>query len=193
MELTTILNLTEGDQGELARILGCTDAELPETLAPYASAAVEELVTMFLGQKVFSRGSDIREYRLYLLIKHAFSSRIPNEQDVCKLFQTTSSGSRSLIRAVMSKYQYLLKDAIEDTLKDCLNAVEVAEGSESVTIAVHNLNLVDELNRELGEIDSSLPPVRKKRGSVSTYEMKPSSYNKLCERFGLESKLADDE
>ena len=193
MELKATLILFNKDYMELARILGCAEDELAETLAPYASAAVEELVTMFLGQKVFSRGSDILEYRLYLLIKHAFSPRIPNEQDVCKLFQSTSSGSRSLIRAVMSKYQYLLKDTINDTLKECLNAVEIVEDGESVTIAIHNLNLVDELNRELGEIDSSLPPVQKKRGSVSTYEIKPSSYNKLCERFGVESKLKNDE
>ena len=193
MELKATLTLSKDDQKELERILGCAEDKLAETLTPYASAAVEELVTMFLGQKVFSRGSDIREYRLYLLIKHAFSSRIPNEQDVCKLFQTTSPGSRSLIRAVMSKYQYLLKDAIDSTLKDCLNAVELADDNESVTVAIHNLNLVDELNRELGEIDSSLPPVQKKRGSVSTYEIKPSSYNKLCDRFGVESKLANDE
>lgn len=193
MELTATLDLSEEDQAELVHILNCEGADLIETLTPYASAAVEELVTMFLGQKVFSRGSDIREYRLYLLIKHAFSHRIPNEQDVCRLFQSTSSGSRSLIRAVMSKYQYLLKESIDDTMKDCLNSVEVAEDSDSVTVAIYNLNIVDELNRVLGDIDSSLPPVQKKRGSVSTYELKPSSYMKLCERFGLESRLANNE
>ena len=192
-ELSINLSLADVDQEELARILGCAENKLAEKFAPFASAAAEELMAMFLGQKVFSRGSDMREYRLYLLIKHAFSSRIPNEQDVCKLFQCTSSGSRSLIRAVMSKYQYLLKNAIDDTLKDHLKAVEVAEDKESVAIAIHNLNLVDELNRELGEIDSSLPPVRKIRGSVSTYKIKPSSYTKLCEHFGLESQLVGDE
>jgi len=193
MEITATLSLSDEDQKELVRILACTEADLAESLAPYASAAIEEMVTMFLGQKVFSRGSDIREYRLYLLIKHAFSPRIPNEQDVCKLFQCTSSGSRSLIRAVMSKYQYLLKGAINETLKHCLDNAKVAEDNNSVTIAIYNLNLVEELNRELTEIDSSLPPVQKKRGSVSTYEIKPSSYNKLCERFGIESKLANHE
>jgi len=193
MQVTVNLSLSEEDQNELKKILGCSDSELDTSVAPYASAAVEELVTMFLGKKVFNRGSDILEYRLYLMIKHAFSSRIPNEQDVCRLFQTTSSGSRSLIRAVMSKYQYLLKDAIDETLKDCLNSAEVAEGNESVTMAIHNINLVDELNRELAEIDSNLPPVQKKRGSVSTFELKPSAYAKLCERFAVESKLENDE
>jgi len=193
MEITINLVLSEEDSAELEKILGSGEGELEAVLSPYASAAVEELITMFLGKKVFSRGSDILEYRLYLLIKHAFSSRIPNEQNVCKLFQVTSSGSRSLIRAVMSKYQYLLKDAIEETLKDCLDAVEVAAAAESITVAIHNINLVDELNRILAEIDSSLPPVQKKRGSVSTYELKPSAYGRLCERFGIDSKLENNE
>jgi hypothetical protein len=193
MELSVNIQLTEEDQVELSRILECEVADLADTLSPYASAGVEEIVTMFLGQKVFSRGTDMREYRLYLLIKHAFSNRIPNEQSVCKLFQSTSSGSRSLIRAVMSKYQYLLKDAIDDTLKDRLNATEVDEDNDLLTIAIYNLNLVDELNRVLAEIDSSLPPVQKKRGSVSTYEIKLSSYNRLCERFGIKSKLVGNE
>jgi len=148
---------------------------------------------MFQGKKVFSRGSDIREYRLYLLVKHAFSSRIPSEQRVCRLFQCTSSESRSLIRAVMSKYQYLLKDAIFDTLKDLMDTSELAEDGESLTIAISNQNLVDELNRKLAEIDPSYPPVKKKPNSVSTYEVKPSSYGELCKYFHIQSKLGSDE
>jgi hypothetical protein len=54
---------------------------------------------------------------------------------------------------------------------------------------VHSLNLVDELNRKLAEIDSALPAVQKKQGSVSTYELQPSSYERLCKYFGLTSKL----
>ncbi len=185
MEITAKLELSGDDKKELSRILGCSEEQLPASLKPHAAAAMAEYVSMFLGQKVFSRGSDIREWRLYLLIKHAFSSRIPDEQEVCRLFQTTTSGSRSLLRSVMSKYQYLLKDEIEGTLKDLLDRVEIADGAEEVTIAVHNLNLVDELNRELAELDSSLPPVEKKRGSVSTYRIQPSSYLKLCKRFGI--------
>jgi len=143
---------------------------------------------MFLGQRVFNRGSDIREYRLYLLIKHAFSQKIPSEQEVCKLFQCTASSSRSLIRAVMSKYQYLLKDAIHGTLRDYLGKAKVNGQDASAVLAIDNRNIVEQLNRTLSEMDSSLPPVQKKRASVSTYEMKLSSYYRLCEHFGLAQK-----
>jgi hypothetical protein len=139
-------------------------------------------------QKVFSRGSDILEYRLFLLIVHAFNGQIPDEQEVSKLFQTTTTGSRSLIRAVMSKYQYQLKSFIERTLINLLDSAVVSEERDCLFLSVHNLNLVDELNRELAEIDTNLPPVQKKRGSVSTYIVFPSSYNRLCERFGVTPK-----
>ena len=104
LKIETIINLPDSDVNELAKIIGCSEAELEENLKVYSSAALQELISMFLGQKVFSRGSNLLEYKLYLLIKNAFSGRIPNEQRVCRLFQKTSTGSRSLIRAVMSKY-----------------------------------------------------------------------------------------
>ena len=156
MDLTAQFDLTNEERSELAKILECKSNELAKTLAPYAAAATKEIVSMILGQKVFTRGSDLLEYRLLLLIQHAFSGRIPDEQKVCNLFQTTTSGSRSLIRAVMSKYQYQLKLPIEETLKLLINSAKVVKGNSSLTIAVHSLNLVDELNRKLTEIDSAL-------------------------------------
>jgi len=191
VEIKIQITLTDDEHAELAKILDCTQNQLAKTIAPFATAALREVVSMILGQKVFTRGSDMLEYRLLLFIAHAFNGRLPHEQKVCNLFQTTTSGSRSLIRAVMSKYQYQLKAAIEDTLKDLIGSAELqGEDSSSLTIAVHSLNLVDELNRELADIDPSLPPIEKKRASVSTYELQPSSYGKLCERLGLTSKLA---
>ena len=65
-DVKATLNLTQEDEAELARVLGCKPAEFGAVLAPYATAALMEYVMMFLGQKVFTRGSDIREYRLLL-------------------------------------------------------------------------------------------------------------------------------
>lgn len=192
MKIQAILELNSKEKSELARILACSQNKLEDVLQPFASAAIEELISMFLGQKVFTRGMDLLEYRLFLLIRHAFGGKLPAEQDVCKLFQLTSTASRSLIRAVMSKYQYSLKSEIDATLGSLLESAQICEDSDQIAVSIHNLNLVEELNRELGEIDTDLPSVRKKYNSVSTFLIKPSSYIKLCERFGVESKLGDD-
>lgn len=189
MDVTANLKLSAYEKKELAHIVDCRVDDLDTVMAAYATAALREHVTMFLGQKVFTRGSDLMEYRLFLLVESAFDGRIPDEQEVCKLFQLTSTAARALIRAVMSKYQYQLKGAIEKSAGSLLNSAEKDTENNCVTVSVHNLNLVDELNRELADIDTSLAPVQKKRGSVATYNIQRSSYARLCNRFGVTSKI----
>ena len=183
MDVTATINISEQDQEELAQILGCDRANLEEELQKYASAAIQEYVSMFLGQKVFKRGTDILEYRLFLLIEEAFENKVPDEQDVCKLFQSTSTEARSLIRSVISKYQYQLKTALDRTIKAILNNATRENEHNPYTVTINSQNVVEELNRQLASIDGSLTPVTKKRGSVSIYEIKPSSYARLCEKF----------
>ncbi len=94
MSVIVELNLNTTERAQLARILGCGEAELDDKLGSYATAALEEYLRMFLGQRVFTRGSDIVEYRLLLLTKEAFQGRLPDEQRVCALFQRSVTGSR---------------------------------------------------------------------------------------------------
>lgn len=183
MEVRTIIELNDDDQHELARILECDVDELPTVLANHSSAALTEYVSMFLGQKIFRRGSDINEYRLFLLITKVFKNRIPDEQEVCRLFQTTATESRALIRAVMSKFQYQLREAIDNSVRNALDSATQEENGGPYVVTINSLNVVEELNRALASIDGTLQQIRKMRGSVSTYEISPASYARLRERF----------
>jgi hypothetical protein len=183
MDVTATLGLPNADTAELARIIGCDEGELEDVLAAYATAALEEYTTMFLGQKVFKRGSDLLEYRLCLLIKHAFDNRIPDESQVSRLFQISATESRSLIRSVMSKYQYLLHSAIERSVVMTLDSAAPAEDGGPYLATINNANIVEALNLALAEIDGTLKQVSKQRGSVSTFEIAPASYARLRERF----------
>ena len=113
MNINFNIELQNEEIDQLAGILVCTQEELPTKIAPYAKAALEEYIKLFLGQKVFTRAADFREYRLFLLIQHVFDNEIPNEQKISDLFQTTTNQSRTLTRSIMSKYQYDLARAIE--------------------------------------------------------------------------------
>lgn len=186
MDIQCQLELTNEELGQLAGILNCTIENLPDNLVLYTNAALEEYVRMFLGQKVFTRGSDFREYRLFLLVKHAFDNEIPDEQDICDRFQTTVTQSRSLLRSVMSKYQYELDTAIQKSLKKALESAVPAEGSNDHFITVDNENIINALNRLLLSIDGTLPPISKRRSTVSTYILKPSSRERLSEYYGIE-------
>ena len=185
MQITATITLTATETQDLAKILGCAKTALQQSLEVYASAALEEYVTLFLGQKVFRRGADQQEYRLFLLIERALANEIPDEETVCRLFQTTATESRALLRRVMSKYQYQLKEAIDKSMKRLVTAATQAEEGGLFTVIINSANLVDELNRLLAESDGSLQPVTKKRGSVSTYEISASSHEQLKNLLGL--------
>lgn len=183
MRISAELEIDANDSVELAKILSCREAELAGKLAHYASAAIHEYVSMFLGQKVFSRGSDINEYRLFLLITKALDNRIPDETVVCRLFQTSTTESRALIRAVMSKYQYLLRDAVDSSMQKVIQGAKQNETDGPWEAIVNSVNVIEELNRLLASIDGTLQPIAKRRGSVSTYEISPTSYERLKQRL----------
>ncbi|HGE8238901.1 hypothetical protein LZT27_07780 [Aeromonas veronii] len=186
MQIATNLTLTDVEKIEISTILGCNVADLNDHLNLYLGASINEYLAMFRGQKVFKRGSDILEYRLLLLIESAFNGIIPDERTVSNLFQTTLTESRSLIRSVITKYQYQLKSYVENTLSSSLTAATRQNNTQDYTVVINSQNVVDELNKALADIDGSLSSVKKKKGSVSTYEIPPSSYNRLCIKFNVQ-------
>src|SRR6266481_4529250 len=182
VEVDIPLNAKESKQ--LAGILGVKVGDLGKALQPFAKSATDEYVKMFLGQRIFTRGRDALEFRLFLLIRGAFGNKIPDEKHVCALFQCSPTQARSLIRAVMAKYQYDLSEAINDTLTETVGEIS-RDNEDKLSVTINSENLVDALNIALASIDGSLPQVSKKKGTVSTYDVKESSYGKLCERFAV--------
>lgn len=186
MQVTTTLTLNAAEEAEISAILGCNVADLNDRLNLCLGASINEYLAMFRGQRVFKRGSDMLEYRLLLLIETAFNGVIPDERIVSSLFQTTLTESRSLIRSVISKYQYQLKSHVERTLSSSLTAANRLNNTQDYTVVINSQNVVNELNKALADIDGSLSPVGKRKGSVSTYEISPSSYNRLCTKFNVQ-------
>lgn len=174
--------LGSGERKQLAATLGCGVGDLSRVLKGYTAAATEEYVRMILGQRVLTRGQDIREYRLSLLIVHVFGGRLPSEQQISDLFQTTTSQSRALLRAVMSKYQYELQEAIRGSLRDELHRAERAGDAEWL-LTCDSENIIEALNREVVKIDGSLPPISKSRGTVGAYDVPNSTYQALLKVF----------
>lgn len=168
------------DEAELANIIGCEVQELNEKINAFGKASILEYLAMIQGVKVFKRGSDILEYRLFLLVDHVFEGKIPDEQVISKLFQTTATESRGYLRSIISKYQYQLKSAIDRTIKDILSNAEAQAIVGPYNITLNSINVIEELNKKLSTIDGTLTSVTKKRGSVSTYEVTKSSYEALC-------------
>lgn len=186
LNLNVDLPISAEDETQLAGIFGVSQERLADALTEVAIAALEEYVRMFLGQKVFTRGADMIEYRLFLLIRSMFGNSIPDEQRVCDLFQATSTQARSLIRSVLSKYQYELHEAMTTSLRAAVEAAEQVQTDGDYEVAINTQSIVEGLNRLLGHADGALHPIVRKRGTVSTYVIKPSAYLQLRAELGLD-------
>lgn len=185
MNITFDINLNAQEVTEISLILGCPEANLNLALGNYAKSALTEYLAMIRGQRAFKRGTDILEYRLYLLVENVFSGRMPDEQTISKIFQTTATESRGLLRSIISKYQYLLRSAIDETLKEVLSQAIAESAVGPYQVTMNSVNIIEELNKKLATIDGTLASIAKKRGSVSTYDISKSSYEELCASLNI--------
>jgi len=186
MKISINIDLTSEEKKQLAAILQCQDdTKLEKALTAFGTAALREYVDMFLGQRVFLRGTDIREYRLLLLIRYGFQNVVPDEQRISDLFQTTPAQSKSLINSVLAKYQYELKAAIDDVMVQAIKNAKYDKESDFFEITNVSSSTVDRLNRILARINGNLTRVVKKAGTVSTFRVKPSSYDELRKYFNV--------
>jgi len=180
------IDLTAEEVTLFKTILNCsTDQELTQKLGTIGKAALTEYNKMILGQRVFTRGKDILEFRLLNLIKHHFNGAIPSEQQISALFQITATESRALIRSITSKYQYELTDIINTMLKELLRDKTMKNADKNYKLPLDNVFFKDELNKRLGMYDNKLPMVEKDVTTNGVYTISISAYDRLCHEFQI--------
>jgi len=184
MKITFNIDLSPEDRAAFAAALGCRDAEIEQRLPGHARAALMEYVEAYLGRRAFSRGSDILEHRLSLLIAYAYDNRILGEAEVSRLFQTTLPGSRGLLRSTLSKYRYQLQNAASGSAKTALESAVWVKADNEYTVEIKAGNLVDILNQRLAADYGGQKPIGPAKDSIATYLIAPGSYTKLCAAFG---------
>lgn len=183
MDVTATLNLTDPEKGRLKSIFGCADdATLQAKLGEVSRAAIQEHIDMFLATGAFTRGSDFREHRLAMLILHAFGGSIPSETMVSRMFQSTRTGSRGLIRAVMSKYQIRLETAVKQTLYALVHSA-VAQGNDNHKIVCDSPALIEQLNLTLGALAAPHKPIAAILTEAGRYTVDNAARNDLLQEL----------
>ncbi|MBZ9740683.1 hypothetical protein [Mesorhizobium sp. CO1-1-4] len=184
MQITFNIELSDSDQAALATALGCPPNELQQELFRHALAALHEHVECYLGRRASTRGNDILEYRLALLIGHAFKNKIPSDATVSRLFQTTLTASRTLIRNALAKYRIQLVDASAASAKAVLETATWPGGNGDDYLANNPAaNVVDLLNQRLLVEDPTMKRIGRVPESGGVYAINKYSYDKLCGAF----------
>lgn len=179
MEAMLSNGYTNAEQEQLASALRCPPEDIDDRISQIAAAAQEEYVRMFLGQHVYSRGQDIKQYRLSLLIKYLFGGRLPTEGQISALFQTTTTESRSLLRSVRAKFQYQLGAATHNTMHEIFKKAKKVEGAETFSLVCDSENVIEALNDTIARLDGALPKVKKSPGTAGEYEIAASTHAAL--------------
>jgi hypothetical protein len=187
MDVDFKIEITPEDVGLLADVLDCSKDEVPRYLAGHAKAALWEYLEAYLGRRAFSRGSDILEHRLALLIKHAYGNRIIGEAEVSRLFQSTLPTSRSLLRSALSKYRFDLAKAAETSVRIVLEGAKWSEDDNQYTVNIGARNLVDFLNQRLEAEYTGQRAISAAKDCIGTYAIAPGSYDGLCKAFNAKA------
>lgn len=183
------LDLSEIIQEEeletLKIILKCnSDEELNDAIKCITQAALVEYLEMILGKQLPTRANEIRERKLYHLLKHYFNGRIPSEAEISAMFQLTSSGSRSLLRDVRTKYKYDLENELKNTINDILIGANLNNGVYRVVI--QSDNILEELKQTVSIKAPNLDQISKVKNSAGVYNIPEDTYEVLCNEYGIE-------
>jgi hypothetical protein len=185
MEITLPDELFTADEVGKLKILfrAGNDDEYAAALTRVTCAALTEYRDMFLGIGLPSRADEIRQHRLFHLIKHYFGQRLPSEAEVSAMFQLPQSQSRNLIRYVITRFHYALEAEVRATLGDTVRAAKKSKNDYRVVI--QSDNVVDELNRIIAVTAPELDPITKIRNTARTYFISADSYDALKKALGV--------
>lgn len=180
MKFTVELEVSDGDLDRLESATGVARGKLDKDLPGHAKAAFAEYIEQYLGRRALSRGSDILEHRLHLLIRHAYANQVPTEAQVSGLFQTTPAQSKTLIRNTLSKYRFDLDAALKATIKATLESGTWKKGE--VQLSLRSAQVLEALKARLEQFHPAEVPIGR-TPDASTWSLKRASYLKLCADF----------
>ncbi|NMB18828.1 MAG: hypothetical protein GX984_05170, partial [Erysipelothrix sp.] len=95
IQLTNDL-LDETEIQKLMTLFNCqSDEEFNLALKNVILAALTEYKEMLLGKGLPTRADEIKQHRLFHLVKHYFQGVMPTEAEVSSMFQLTETESRA--------------------------------------------------------------------------------------------------
>lgn len=191
IQLTNDL-LDEQEIQKLMTLFNCqSDEEFNLALKNVTLAALTEYKEMLLGKGLPTRADEIKQHRLFHLVKHYFQGVMPTEAEVSSMFQLTETESRALIRNVRTRFRYQLEAEILNTLQQTVISAELNE--DKYHVVIQSDNVLEELNRVVSTNAPQLDPITKVRGSARKYQISEDTYELLGNVLGINQEVAATE
>jgi len=184
--------VTADEKQKLAQLLNAhTHEEYEAAIARVARAALDEYKEMLLGQGLPTRADEIKQRRLFHLIKRHFRGRIPSESEVADMFQLTEAQSRALIQSVRTRFRYDLEQELLETLRSTLMSATFDEDAEEYRVVIRSDNVLEAMRAILEEEAPQLPSITKVRGSSRNYSISVDSYEVIRAQIGMPADVSE--
>lgn len=175
IDVTTTVTLTDDEVAGLAEVLGCPEVDVPDRLGAFASAAIHEYASMMLGTGPLTSVSDLRERRLVLMILHAYAGRVPDVDEITRVFNVSAATATTMLRNVMSKHRRRILAAVQADV-DAFKAGCVQQANDDWHVTVQNPVLVEMLNARLTKAGQSKARIVKDPKTLGQYIVPNGSY-----------------
>ncbi len=151
-----------------------------------SKAALLEYLNMFVEKGMPSRADEVRQNRLYFLIKHYYQDHLPSESEISLVFQLTESQSRGLLRNTRSRYRPRISSQVHSSAKSVVQKAKLNEDSEKWEMLIGSEVILEELNVIISRKGPTLKPVQLKRNCSGLYEAEEDTYKLLKTELGIE-------
>jgi hypothetical protein len=160
------------------------DYQEDEILKSILEASKEEYIRQFLNDGNQSTLGELRQYKLFLLVKYVFKGKIPSEVEIASIFKIPNSSAKALIKNMKSRYQFEMEQYFKGTIKDILSQIN---NDDIIDDAYFQLNIrsnymVSEMNQIIELKDQNCEKIKRLNIISSFYKISKES-KELLENY----------
>jgi len=142
-------------------------------------AAKEEYIVQFLSDGNKNSLSEIRQYKLFLLVKHVFRGMIPSEVEVASIFKIPNTSAKILIKNMRSRYQFEIEQYFKETIRVILNQINVNENVNNnggyFQLYIRSPYMLSEMNQIIELGNQNYEKIKRLDPYSSFYKISPDS------------------
>lgn len=148
-----------------------------DILKSILESAKDEYITQFLDDGNKNSVGEIRQYRLFLLVKHVFKGKIPSEIEVASIFKIPLSSAKTLIKNMKSRYQFEMESYFKDTVKDILDVITDDDlvDDEYYKLNIRSRYMLSEMNQLIEFKDQNCEKIKRFNSVSSFYKISKKS------------------
>ena len=156
-----------------------SEADIKLLVEKLALASLDEYKNMLFNQGIPSSIKDIRETRLFYLIKNIYKESIPNELQVSSIFQISESKSKALILSVIARFRNKLEEQINFTIAEIISKAMLNEEESEYELYIDSSNFIDEINHIIRKSGVEYRLLSKIKGEDYKYSLALDSYQQV--------------